>query len=237
MANVKNNSSSQETQAKLIEAAGKVFAERGLHAATLKEITDLAGANQASINYHFRDKYELYGAVIRHAVRLTPFAPPEERPTGSPEDRLRAFILHAIRDLHDSTRPAWRATLLSHELNQPTAALNAVMDELIWPRVRFVQGLIRDILGPKASEEEVSRGAFSVTSQLIQYLYCGGLLRHTDPELLQAENAAKLAAHIAAFSLAGLYSMRDRSNRTSQGRRRRQEIAGRRRATRRPATS
>ena len=72
MPNVKNNASSLETQAKLVEAAGKVFAERGLHAATLKEITDLAGANQASINYHFRDKYELYGAVIRSAVRLTP---------------------------------------------------------------------------------------------------------------------------------------------------------------------
>jgi AcrR family transcriptional regulator len=214
MANVKNNASSQETQSRLVEAAGKVFAERGLHAATLKEITDLAGTNQASINYHFRDKYELYGAVVRQAVRLTPFTLPQESLTGSPEDRLRAFIVHAIQDLHDPSRPAWRATLVSHELNQPTAALDAVMQELIWPRVRFVKKLIRDFLGPKASEEEISRGAFSVSSQVLHYLYNAGLLRRIEPELLQPENADELAAHIAEFSLAGLYAMRDRRNLT-----------------------
>lgn len=218
MANIKNNASSQETQAKLIEAAGRIFAERGLHAATLKEITESAGANPASINYHFRDKYELYGAVIRYAVRLTPFTLPEERLTGSPEDRLRAYIVRAIKDLHDPTRPAWRATLVSHELNQPTSALDAVMDELIWPRFRFVTELIRDILGPKASEEEVSRGVFSVTSQVLHYLYNAGLLSHVDPELMRPENADKLAAHIAEFSLAGLYAMRDRRRRNHRRR-------------------
>jgi AcrR family transcriptional regulator len=183
-----------------------------LHAATLKEITDLAGANQASINYHFRDKYELYGAVIRQAVRLTPFTLPQEGLAGSPEDRLRAFIVHAILDLHDLSRPAWRATLVSHELNQPTAAMDAVMDELIWPRVRFVRELIRDLLGPKASEEEISRGALSVTAQVMHYLYNAGLLRRVEPALIQPEKAARLAQHITEFSLAGLYAMRDGPN-------------------------
>ena len=213
MSNIKNNASSQETQAKLMEAAGKVFAERGLHAATLKEITDLAGANQASVNYHFKDKYELYGAVIRQAIRLTPFTMPEEGMTGSPEDRLRTYVAHAIRDLHDPSRPAWRATLVSHELNQPTAAMDAIMDELIWPRVRFVRELIRELLGPKASAEEISRGAFSVSSQILHFLYNTGLLRRIEPDLVRPENADKLAAHIAEFSLGGLHAMRSQRKR------------------------
>ena len=216
MANIKNNASAQETRRKLIDAAGKVFAERGLHAATLKEITDLAGVNQASVNYHFSDKYELYGAVIRQALSLTPCPLPAAQMAGSPEDRLRAFIAQAIRDSHDATRPAWRATMVSHELNQPTAAMDAVMDELIWPRVCFVKGLIRDLLGPTASDEEVSRGAFSVFAQFVHYLYGAGLLRRIEPELVGPENADRLAAHIADFSLAGLHSMRARHRRTDR---------------------
>ncbi|MBP7933583.1 MAG: TetR/AcrR family transcriptional regulator [Phycisphaerae bacterium] len=215
MANVKNNASSQETRRKLIDAAGKVFSERGLHAATLREITHLAGVNAAAVNYHFSDKYELYGAVVRHAVGLTLRNLPADQLTGSPEDRLRAFVAHVIRDSHDPARPGWRTTLLSHELNQPTTAMEAVMDELIWPRVHFVNGLIRDILGPQASKEEVARGAFSVIAQIVHCLYNAGLLRRIEPKLVEPENAETLAAHITEFSLVGLHSMRDQSQRNA----------------------
>ncbi|HOW69723.1 MAG TPA: TetR/AcrR family transcriptional regulator [Phycisphaerae bacterium] len=211
MANVKNNASSQETRRKLIDAAGKVFSERGLHAATLREITHLAGVNTASVNYHFNDKYELYRAVVRHAVGLTLRNLPAEQLTGSPENRLRAFIAHVIKDSHDPARPEWRTSLLSHELNQPTAAMEAVMDELIWPRVHFVNGLIRDILGPQATKEEVASGAFSVIAQIVHCLYNAGLLRRIEPKLVEPDNAETLAAHITEFSLAGLHAMRDQS--------------------------
>ncbi|HOB74033.1 MAG TPA: CerR family C-terminal domain-containing protein [Phycisphaerae bacterium] len=219
MANVKNNASSQETRRKLIDAAGKIFAEKGFHAATIKEITDQAGVNLASINYHFTDKAELYAAVIRHAVSLTPCTLPEEPSESTPEARLRALVVHALHDFHDPGRPAWRATLLSHELNQPTAAMDAILDELIWPRVRFARGLIRDILGPKATDEEVAQGTFSVTAQVVHYLYNAGLLRRLNPDLLAAENVARLADHITQFSLAGLYAMRDRGRKKGSRRR------------------
>lgn len=219
MANVKNNASSQETRRKLIDAAGKVFSEKGFHAATIKEITDRAGVNLAAINYHFRDKSELYAAVIRYAVGLTPCTVPEEQLGGTPEDRLRALITQAIMDFHDPTRPAWRATLLSHEMNQPTAAVDAIMDELIWPRVRFARGLICDILGPKASGEEIARGTFSVTAQVVHYLYNSGLLSRLTPDLLAPGNAGKLVDHITEFSLAGLYAIRDRKKKKKGSRR------------------
>jgi AcrR family transcriptional regulator len=217
VANIKNNASAQETRRKLIDAAGQVFAERGLHAATIKEITDLAGVNTAAINYHFSDKYELYAAVIRHALTQTPGVPAKEAFRGSPEQRLKQFISHVIRDLWDPSRPAWWATLIAHELSQPTPGIVAVMDELLLPRVKFVRSLIRDILGPRASDEKVSRGTFSVTAQCFHYLHSGGLLRRIEPELTREEHAEKLAAHIAEFSLAGLKAMSSsRKDRTRQ---------------------
>ncbi|HEX2972701.1 MAG TPA: CerR family C-terminal domain-containing protein [Tepidisphaeraceae bacterium] len=208
MPNVKNNAAAQETCRKLIEAAGEVFAERGLHAATIKEITDRAGVNTAAINYHFSDKFELYAAVIRDALSRTPIAPSAEKLAGSPEDRLRAFITDVIDDLYDPSRPAWQATLLAHEFAQPTAALDAVVEELIRPRADYLNNIIRDILGPHASEEQIVTAGLSVSSPCFLYLYHREVIRRLHPHLLRDDNRDELATHITDFALAALHALR-----------------------------
>ena len=61
------SSSTCETRNRLIEAAGEVFAEQGFRNATVRDICDRAGANLASVNYHFQSKEQLYATVLRHA--------------------------------------------------------------------------------------------------------------------------------------------------------------------------
>lgn len=209
MSNIKNNAASQETRRKLISAAGEVFAERGFHAATILEITERAGVNTAAINYHFRDKSELYAAVVRHALSLTPVVPAEEdAKMQSPEDRLRADITNMIHDLYGSSRPAWSATLLAHEFAQPTAALDAVIEELIRPRCNGMNSIVRDILGPNASETQVLRCGLSVGSQGFLYVYQREIVRRLHPELAAANSCEELIEHIVTFSLAALHAMR-----------------------------
>src|ERR1700743_147511 len=48
------------TRKKLLEVAGRVFAEHGYYAATVRDICAQAGSNVAAVNYHFRDKLGLY---------------------------------------------------------------------------------------------------------------------------------------------------------------------------------
>ena len=57
-----------DTQAKLLEAAGQVFAEVGFQAATVREICARAGANVAAVNYHFGDKMGLYIEALRQSM-------------------------------------------------------------------------------------------------------------------------------------------------------------------------
>jgi AcrR family transcriptional regulator len=210
MANVKDNAASQETRRKLIDAAGEVFAERGLHAATLQEITERAGVNKAAVNYHFRDKLELYAAVVRYCVSFRAELAPEEM-AGPPEDCLRALITHIIREILDPNKPSWRAAIINHELAQPTAALDAVMDELIAPRSRLQRDIVRRILGPHTSEEKVARTTLSIVSQCLVYLHGRQIIARLHPVLAQDDRKPDdIARHIADFSLAALGSSRRR---------------------------
>ncbi|MCL2640396.1 MAG: CerR family C-terminal domain-containing protein [Phycisphaerales bacterium] len=204
MPNVKNNIAAQETRRRLIEAAGKVFADIGLHAATIKQITTLAGVNAAAVNYHFRDKFELYTAVIRHALSQTPVASYISANDAPPEERLRAYVTHILQALGSSERPPWPAILISHELVQPTAALQAVMEELIRPRTDHLEGIVRDILGPDAPREQVIHAAMSIGSQCFFHLYQRQIVRWLHPQLLPDQTMQSSIDHIVAFSLSAL---------------------------------
>ena len=56
-----------DTQKKLLEAAGEVFAEKGYHAAMFRDIAARAGLHFSLLNYHFGDKDTLYLEAVRHA--------------------------------------------------------------------------------------------------------------------------------------------------------------------------
>lgn len=210
MANIKNNAAAQDTRRRLIDSAGQVFAEKGLHAATLQEITERASANKASVNYHFRDKLELYAVVVRFA--LTPPAgqelPEVQDLKGPPEAQLATLINGLMRDLIE---PRWRATIIAHELAQPTSALDAVMNDLIQPKMVRMNHVVRGILGSNASEELVARATVSVVSQCLFYLQGQQIIHRVFPILNDEDpTLEKAAAHATEFSLAALRALKRR---------------------------
>src|SRR5215216_5063371 len=64
---------SEETEAKILEAARSVFTRRGTAGARMQEIAAEAGVNQALLHYYFRSKDQLGAAVFgQMASRLFP---------------------------------------------------------------------------------------------------------------------------------------------------------------------
>ncbi len=53
-----------DSETKILMAAEKAFAEKGLKGARVKEIAELSGVNPALINYYFGSKENLYRTVI-----------------------------------------------------------------------------------------------------------------------------------------------------------------------------
>src|SRR5208283_1679708 len=61
-----------ETRRKLMNAAERLFADRGFAGVSVRDITDTANVNSALVGYHFRGKLGLLSAIYRqHAEALT----------------------------------------------------------------------------------------------------------------------------------------------------------------------
>src|SRR5450631_681854 len=60
---------SDPTRDKLLDVAGRIFADRGYRSATIREISVAAGANVAAVNYHFGDKLALYTEAVHQSLR------------------------------------------------------------------------------------------------------------------------------------------------------------------------
>lgn len=56
------------TKDRILDAAERLLAKRGLDATSLRDITSAAGVNLAAVNYHFRSKDELILAVFTRLV-------------------------------------------------------------------------------------------------------------------------------------------------------------------------
>ena len=93
-------SDGRSTRAVVLEAAGKVFAERGFAEATSKEICERAGTNGAAVNYYFGGKEGLYEEVLIEAHRQMLSLEDLNRiitSEATPEEKLRVFLEHIIR--------------------------------------------------------------------------------------------------------------------------------------------
>jgi AcrR family transcriptional regulator len=198
-----------DTRRRLLEAAGEVFAEHGFRTATVQEICRRADANIAAVNYHFTDKEQLYREVIRYAEEQSGAAHPRALPAGaSSEERLHAHVEWFLLHLLDEGRPAWHGRLMGREMIEPTAAL----DELVAGHIREsnerLLGIVRELMGPDASDDQVRNGAFSVTGQCLFYHHCEPVIARLHPGLtIGREQVPALADHVTRFSLAGLHAI------------------------------
>jgi AcrR family transcriptional regulator len=198
-----------ETRLRLLNAAGRVFAEKGFRAATVREICSVAGANVAAVNYHFGDKERLYLEVLRysHACAMRKH-PPELPADRTPEERLRVFITTFLGRVFDGGQPAWHEKLMSREMVEPTRALDELVRQEIQPRYRQLGEVVRGIIGKNADDKLVRHCGQSVISQCVFYYHARPMLQRLDPPMqFDPATVEERAEYIFQFSLAAMRAM------------------------------
>ncbi|MFB3819482.1 MAG: CerR family C-terminal domain-containing protein [Candidatus Methylomirabilales bacterium] len=203
----------QDTRARLLRAAGEVFAEVGYQAATVRAICARAGANVAGINYHFGDKLGLYTALLQRAARENEVYLADVARARTPEDALRQFVRGMLRRLTQKDRLAWYAKMMAHELVQPTPALAAAVEHLIAPNAKVLYETVGRILGRPPLEAKTRMCADSIIGQVAHYVHARPVIARLWPEFqLTDRMVEELAGHITDFSLEALRAMKRKAN-------------------------
>ena len=198
-----------ETRARLLTAAERLFADRGFKRVTVRDICRAARANVAAVNYHFGDKLGLYREVLQSAIdamRATNDAARQAGAGQTAEEQLRRYIAVFVhRVLGPGTDTVHK--LINREMNDPTPALDALVEQGVRPRIEYLSGVIAEIIGCAPTDQRVLRCIASVQAQSIAYLpnpiatRLGLVVKPT------AANLNEIAEHIAEFSLAGVHAV------------------------------
>jgi AcrR family transcriptional regulator len=195
-----------DTQQRLLDAAGRIFAEKGFGATTVREICQEAKVNIAAVNYYFRDKERLYIEAVKFACRQdaerVPL--PEWAPGVPAATRLRDFVRTLAHRLLGNDHPHWHTQLVLREMAQPTAACAEWVQEQIRPTSQVLAGILQDLL-PGASARKINLTACSIMGQILFHkTFKPVVTLLVGEEESSSYNAELLAKHITQFTLSAL---------------------------------
>lgn len=190
-----------------MKAAGRLFAERGYDATSIRAIVAKARVNQAAINYHFAGKDGLYREVLRAAFRaLTEqqLEHADEMKAMSREAALAEFIRRQLRPLLGRDEYSRHMRILNWETVRPTAVFRKLLSEEAAPFMGLAVELVRRFQ-PEADQRTLVAAAVWLVGQ------CSVFLRNreqlADPPLGLAldEGAVEwLAQLVSRWAIGGL---------------------------------
>jgi AcrR family transcriptional regulator len=201
-----------KVRARLLEAAGEVFARKGFECATSREICLRAGVNLAAVNYHFGGVEALYVAALREAhmrttwvdnVNLEGFA---ELPATEKLKAVLRYLVHRLAGPGD----AWEMRLVYRELTIPTFAHEAFLAAEIEPRREFMRAIIAEILDCPPTAPAVGRCMLTVMAPWMTLSVINRPTLHTFlPDLdAHCEGVERLVDHVERFVLAGIEAIK-----------------------------
>lgn len=194
----------------ILLAAERLFAQRGYHAVSIRQIADEAQVPLALVGYYWGQKHELFGAIFEHwrptlKERLAELHDAERAP--SSPDRVRrimqAFIGPVLR-LRASPEGEWYALLVARELHQPNPETDRVLRQHFDPLAHAFIDALQEAL------PEATRGQLAWCYQFA----LGALLMHiSDHRVERLSRGANAIADPAAapvlldFIVGGIFAV------------------------------
>jgi len=89
----------EETRSRILDAAERVFSERGVSRTSLEDIAQAAGVTRGAIYWHFRDKRDLFAAMVARVTlpMEAMVAASSEESVADPIASLRACAVSALK--------------------------------------------------------------------------------------------------------------------------------------------
>jgi len=173
-----------DTRERLLDAAERIFAERGFEGASMRAVTQAAGTSVSAANYHFGSKEALLRATLLRRVgplndrRLERLDALEAEAGGRPlklETILDAFLRPVFEEHMASVAATARFRQVAARIySDPPDIVAAMKRELFGPvTARFIKALSAAL--PEKSREEIELG-FQLTIGVMVHVISGHLV-------------------------------------------------------------
>lgn len=198
----KTKEEAEQTRKDIIDAARRVFFQRGVVRSTLEQIAREAGVTRGAVYWHFKDKAELFFAMREHV-----FVPMIERTDAllyseafaNPLDAIEASVTEFFRVLDDCAvvREVFEIMISRCEYVDEFATVQV---EVGRPALNFLEKIERmyrlaadkGMLRPAVAPEDAARDTWAFTSGLLNLMF--GCRRGTG---LESEIPGMIKAHMA----------------------------------------
>ncbi|MEM7049357.1 MAG: TetR/AcrR family transcriptional regulator [Acidobacteriota bacterium] len=207
------NLPSNPTKDVLLDAAERLFAAHGIARSSLRAITQEAGTNLASVNYHFGSKDALIRAVFARRIRpingerLRRLDALEAEGTPSVSQIARAFVAPILRMMRDPDHtPQAIAQLMSRAFSEPGDEVRTILVAEFRPILeRFTAAFARVL--PHLSAEEIFWRFHFMVGSMVHTVTAGLLRKHFgppgNPVEVEALDTDILEQRLVAFVTAG----------------------------------
>ena len=185
----KRRSDGAEARERLLQAALRLFAEKGFQRTSTREIAQAAGVNIASISYYFRDKQGLYEAVFTEPMG-TP-ADDVALIAALPDDlraAMRAYIARFLEPLKQSDLVQLCTRLHFREMLEPTGMWDKELAGIRAAHQALVKLLARHLAVTKP-DDDLHRLAFAITGLGLQLIVTYDVIQTVRPGLLKSPRA------------------------------------------------
>lgn len=195
----------------LYEAEG-LFAQKGYSGVTVREITQEAGCNLASVNYYFGSKRDLYVEVFRsrwipRAFRIRrafdQYIMQEDSPTttaSAVRSMARAFLEGPMTE-EERVR---HHQLMARELAKPSEAFELIAAEVMAPFLGEFAQLLRPDGSAKEHDENLMLNVWSIMAVVIHFTFAKEAIIRMTGRQYDPEFRARLVEHIIHFVLNGV---------------------------------
>jgi AcrR family transcriptional regulator len=196
-----------DTKTRLLDAAERLFSDRGFEAVSHRDIAGAAAVNLAAVNYHFGSKDRFIRAVIKRRVdsinarRLAALARAERQEGNAPvptDKILEAFFGPAVEGSNRGVEEfLWIGSVANPYRDYFISLMAPVLD-------RFAGALGRSL--PARSDEDCQWYMYFSLAMLAFVLAGPRCLSGLSSSLKQREDASMIARRAIQFVCAGLNS-------------------------------
>ena len=199
-----------ETREKILDSAERLFLARGYDSVSVRQITDEAGVNVASVNYHFKSKRNLYREFFhRKASTITSIKLKElnnvlDKP-GKPDlkNLIRTYVSLFFEDILLSHEKQKFLEIILAEMSGNGMANDILVNEIVGPVHNIMkQAILR--ARPEISNKQASMYISSITAQVIHFIRARDIVSHTLNHKYDKKLIKDIAEHITDFSLRGI---------------------------------